>query len=245
MARFRGMISTQPGGQSVASFKVMTLDSSPDDSPVPEGCNPGPYGEQDGEQLFIQRVVPDSNTVFILLASTGERLCTIKSVDGQPITAFFVHECEGSNRMGAKPRRYLFAGMADGSIQMWDLSTALDQHQTRTQLLNQQFSNIQTVQVNDSKPTNPGSTTVVTGNPNINFLPSLVDQCNISKGYQTIQVKFYKIISFLNFKILLSLQILKGPTPEELLQLIDTSELAVASLNSTLNTSSNLINDNN
>ncbi|KAF1603091.1 UNVERIFIED_CONTAM: BTB/POZ domain-containing protein KCTD3, partial [Eudyptes robustus] len=126
VARFRGMISTQPGGQSLASFKIMTLDSSPDDSPLPEGCNPGPYGEQDGEQIFVQRVVPDANTLFILLASTGERLCTIKTVDAQPITAFYVHECEGSNRMGARPRRYLFAGTSSGSVQMFDLTTALD-----------------------------------------------------------------------------------------------------------------------
>lgn len=27
VARFRGMISTQPGGTSLASFKVLTLDS--------------------------------------------------------------------------------------------------------------------------------------------------------------------------------------------------------------------------
>lgn len=52
------------------------------------------------------------------LASNGERLCTIRSVDGSPITSFFVHECEGSNRMGAKPRRFLFAGSANGSIQV-------------------------------------------------------------------------------------------------------------------------------
>lgn len=52
------------------------------------------------------------------LASNGDRLCTIRSVDGSPITSFFIHECEGSNRMGARPRRFLFTGSANGSIQV-------------------------------------------------------------------------------------------------------------------------------
>lgn len=28
--------------------------------------------------------------------------------------------------MGSRPRRYLFTGHANGSIQMWDLTTAMD-----------------------------------------------------------------------------------------------------------------------
>lgn len=66
----------------------------------------------------MQRVIPDTNVVFVRLASNGERLCTIRSVDMSPITAFYVHECEGSSRMGARPRRFLFTGMANGSIQV-------------------------------------------------------------------------------------------------------------------------------
>ena len=42
----------------------------------------------------------------------------IKSVDCSTISAFCVHECEGSNRMGSRPRRYLFTGHANGSIQV-------------------------------------------------------------------------------------------------------------------------------
>ena len=46
-------------------------------------------------------------------------VCVIKSVDDTSITAFFVHECEGSSRMGSRPRRYIFTGHADGSIQVY------------------------------------------------------------------------------------------------------------------------------
>lgn len=54
------------------------------------------------------------------------RVCVIKSVDGTTISAFRVHECEGSSRMGSRPRRFLFTGHTNGGIQMWDLTTALD-----------------------------------------------------------------------------------------------------------------------
>lgn len=42
------MISTQPGGASLASFKVLTLDPAAVDENLrlSEGCDPGPYGEQ-------------------------------------------------------------------------------------------------------------------------------------------------------------------------------------------------------
>lgn len=111
------VFSTQPGGQALASFKVLTLDSLSESQDSPTNCSPGPFGDQDGEQIFVQRVVADTNTLFIRLASTGERLCTIKSIDGSVITAFYVHECEGSNRMGAR-RRFLFTGMANGTVQV-------------------------------------------------------------------------------------------------------------------------------
>lgn len=54
------------------------------------------------------------------------RLCTIRSVDSTTITSFCVHECEGSSRVGSRPRRFIFTGHASGAIQMWDLTTALD-----------------------------------------------------------------------------------------------------------------------
>lgn len=54
------------------------------------------------------------------------RVCVIKSVDGTIITSFCVHECEGSSRMGSRPRRVLFTGHSNGVVQIWDLSTAID-----------------------------------------------------------------------------------------------------------------------
>lgn len=85
------MISTQPGSTSLASFKVLTLDST-DDSVDRDYADPGrstrffswqlhgessdllgPYGDQDGDQVFVQRVVPNTNQLFVRLASTGER----------------------------------------------------------------------------------------------------------------------------------------------------------------------------
>ena len=54
------------------------------------------------------------------------RICEIQAVDCTTISAFTVRECEGSSRMGSRPRRYLFTGHTNGSIQMWDLTTAMD-----------------------------------------------------------------------------------------------------------------------
>ena len=86
----------------------------------------GPFGEQDDEQVFVQKVVPETDQLFVRLASNGKRVCVIRSVDNSVITSFCVHECEGSSRMGSRPRRFIFTGHSNGAIQMWDLTTALD-----------------------------------------------------------------------------------------------------------------------
>lgn len=125
VTRFRGMISTQPGSTPVASFKVLTLESTNRHLEA-DSSDAGPFGDQDGEQLFIQKIVPETDQLFVRLASNGDRVCVIRSVDGSVITSYLVHECEGSNRMGSRPRRYLFSGHANGSIQMWDLTTGQD-----------------------------------------------------------------------------------------------------------------------
>ncbi|XP_076259871.1 BTB/POZ domain-containing protein KCTD3 [Rhynchophorus ferrugineus] len=138
VTRFRGMLSTQPGSAPEASFKIVALEaaephvslqSSPSTgymsvSAVGNDC--GPFGEQDDEQVFVQKVVPDADQLFVRLASNGKRVCVIKAVDGSTVSAFCVHECEGSSRMGSRPRRFIFTGHSNGSIQMWDLTTALD-----------------------------------------------------------------------------------------------------------------------
>lgn len=37
------------------------------------------------------------------------------------ISSFLVHECEGSSRIGSRPRRYLFTGHSTGAVQVGDL----------------------------------------------------------------------------------------------------------------------------
>ncbi|XP_061538187.1 SH3KBP1-binding protein 1 [Phycodurus eques] len=126
VTRFRGMISTQPGSTPLTSFKILSLDEVDGQGGCSAGTEIGPYGERDDQQVFIQRVVPDTDKLYVRLSSNGKRVCEVRSVDGTPITAFVVHECEGSSRIGSRPRRYLFSGHANGSIQMWDLTTAME-----------------------------------------------------------------------------------------------------------------------
>uniref|UniRef100_W6NAN1 Potassium channel domain containing protein n=1 Tax=Haemonchus contortus TaxID=6289 RepID=W6NAN1_HAECO len=189
VTRFRGMISTQPGSTSLASFKVLTLDST-DDSVDRDYADPGPYGDQDGDQVFVQRVVPNTNQLFVRLASTGERICTIRSVDGAAISSFTVHECEGSNRMGSRPRRFLFCGTTSGSVQMWDLTTALDQYVAARQ---SSLASAQSTSSLDSLKTSSSS---------VKMPPTM-------------------------------LQGLNGPSPQELLQLIDECEICCNSMSPT------------
>ncbi|KAI5098287.1 SH3KBP1-binding protein 1, partial [Silurus meridionalis] len=126
VTRFRGMISTQPGSTPLSSFKILSLDDLDGHAGCSAGTEIGPYGERDEQQVFIQRVVPDTDKLYVRLSSNGKRVCEVRSVDGTPITAFVVHECEGSSRIGSRPRRFLFSGHGNGSIQMWDLTTAME-----------------------------------------------------------------------------------------------------------------------
>ncbi|KAF7990909.1 hypothetical protein HCN44_000714 [Aphidius gifuensis] len=130
VTRFRGMISTQPGSTPEASFKIVSLESVDSCISYSAGNDFGPFGEQDDEQVFVQKVVPETDQLFVRLASNGKRVCVIQSVDGSVISSFCVHECEGSSRMGSRPRRFIFTGHSNGAIQMWDLTTALD-HQAK------------------------------------------------------------------------------------------------------------------
>ncbi|XP_070685605.1 SH3KBP1-binding protein 1 isoform X2 [Pempheris klunzingeri] len=126
VTRFRGMISTQPGSTPLTSFKILSLDDVDGHGGCSAGTEIGPYGERDDQQVFIQRVVPDTDKLYVRLSSNGKRVCEVRSVDSTSITSFMVHECEGSSRIGSRPRRYLFSGHANGSIQMWDLTTAME-----------------------------------------------------------------------------------------------------------------------
>uniref|UniRef100_A0A8B9K0I2 BTB/POZ domain-containing protein KCTD3 n=2 Tax=Astyanax mexicanus TaxID=7994 RepID=A0A8B9K0I2_ASTMX len=156
VTRFRGMISTQPGSTPLASFKIISLEETESHSSYSSGNDIGPFGERDDQQVFIQKVIPITNKLFVRLSSTGKRICEVQAVDCTTITCFTVRECEGSSRMGSRPRRYLFTGHANGSIQMWDLTTAMD-----------------TVNKSDDK-------TKQVGGPTEEELLKLLDQCDLS-----------------------------------------------------------------
>ncbi|XP_040024136.2 BTB/POZ domain-containing protein KCTD3 [Gasterosteus aculeatus] len=126
VTRFRGMISTQPGSTPLASFKILSLEETESHGSYGSGNDIGPFGERDDQQVFIQKVIPITHKLFVRLSSTGKRICEVQSVDATTISCFMVRECEGSSRMGSRPRRYLFTGHGNGSIQMWDLTTAMD-----------------------------------------------------------------------------------------------------------------------
>jgi hypothetical protein len=126
VTRFRGTLSTQPGSMPLASFKILAVEDMLAPPCYVSGNDFGPFGDREDQQVFVQKIVPDTDRLFVRFSSSGKRVCIIRSVDGTSITAFTVHECEGSTRMGARPRRYIFTGHNNGSIQMWDLSTALE-----------------------------------------------------------------------------------------------------------------------
>ncbi|KAK6630971.1 hypothetical protein RUM44_003143 [Polyplax serrata] len=156
--RFRGMISTQPGSTPMASFKIISLEETESYVSYVAGNDCGPFGEQDDEQVFVQKVVPETDKLFVRLASNGRRVCVITSVDGTVITSFCVHECEGSSRMGSRPRRFIFTGHSNGALQMWDLTLALEL-------------------ANKNEPA-----TQTAGGPTAAELLRLLDQCDLSNS---------------------------------------------------------------
>lgn len=153
LTRFRGRISTQPGSTPHASFRLMKLDENSFDriirdengeeaSVIPRPTpvirdNPGvsicpacvgPFGDQDdveGRQVFVEKLKSSTDRVSIILASNGERICTLKSVDGSLVSTYCVHECEAV-AMGNRSRRYILTGHNNGHIQVWDLSTGFE-----------------------------------------------------------------------------------------------------------------------
>jgi hypothetical protein len=71
VTRFRGRISTQPGSTPIASFKVLSLEGA--HSLFYPVNSIGPFGEGDEEQVFVQRVIPETNRIYIRLSSSGHQ----------------------------------------------------------------------------------------------------------------------------------------------------------------------------
>lgn len=176
--RFRNFKSNAKLDNQLTSFNVNVVPLS------------GPFGEQDDEQVFVQKVVPETDQLFVRLASNGKRVCIIQSVDGSVITSFCVHECEGSSRMGSRPRRFIFTGHSNGAIQMWDLTTALDHPLFNSQSFSKptpfiynSFKNISNVfkpmkNINSLFLDNEYS-----GGPTPEELWKLLDQCELSNSH--------------------------------------------------------------
>lgn len=77
----------------------------------------------------VQQVCPTCMHIspsFVLLLLLGRRVAIVRSVDGSPINCFTIHECEGPARLSSRPRRYIFTGHDNGSIQLFDLTTAIE-----------------------------------------------------------------------------------------------------------------------
>ena len=83
--------------------------------------------------MLIESVRPASARLNVLLASNGQRICSISSIDGSSITAYCVHECEAV-AMGSRSRRYVLTGHSNGHVQVWDLTTGFEKSSQETRL---------------------------------------------------------------------------------------------------------------
>ena len=78
VTRFRGMISTQPGSTPSSSFKIVSLEDELPSVVNNHGNDIGPFGDQDDEQIFVQKVIPETDVITVRLASVGTRVCEIR-----------------------------------------------------------------------------------------------------------------------------------------------------------------------
>jgi len=126
ITRFRGRMSTQPGSIPVASFKVGSSEHL--------GPNTGPFGDRDQPQIFVQSIAYEKKKLHALDSATGKKICTVSSTDNSEITSFCVNESDFASRVGSRSRRFLITGHENGTIQIWDLTTAFEMYfETSTQ----------------------------------------------------------------------------------------------------------------
>ncbi|CAB4063884.1 KCTD3 [Lepeophtheirus salmonis] len=163
---FRGEIITRPGVTSVSSFNLLTIQES-------RSCgHVGPYGEPNDEQVFIQKVIPESNSLNVLMALNGKRVCVIKSVDKTTITSFCESKCakKGNQYISCNSSRYIITGHSSGALQIWDLNTALDFHNkgqslnggsdsSRGSSPNELINILENCDLTDSRPSSPSHST--------------------------------------------------------------------------------------
>ena len=56
----------------------------------------------DQEQIFMQKVIRETDQLLIRSASTGERVCLLQAVDGSHICCAFLQEGGINSRMGSR-----------------------------------------------------------------------------------------------------------------------------------------------
>ena len=71
------MISTQPGSTPLSSFKIVSLEEETPSLTASHGNDIGPYGDQDDELVFIQKLVPETDVLTVRLASRGTRVAEV------------------------------------------------------------------------------------------------------------------------------------------------------------------------
>lgn len=135
------------------------------------------------------------------------RICEVQSVDGTTISCFMVRECEGSSRMGSRPRRYLFTGHGNGSIQMWDLTTAMDTANKGEER---------------KREGEEGSNTCCV------FRYKLVWHASHLHSWEKLSWMDSWVFSLVSLKLLSCLIDVGGPTEEELLKLLDQCDLSAS-----------------
>eukprot|EP01137_Pigoraptor_chileana_P031981 Opistho-2@20629 len=125
ITRFRGRMSTQPGSIPAASFKIGGVGVAPT---LADGLvgSVGPFGDRDQPQMFVQKLLPDTHRILVKESATGQRVCLIEAIDESNIIACCVNECDVPSRVGTRPRRFVVTGHANGGVQLWDLTTALE-----------------------------------------------------------------------------------------------------------------------
>ena len=180
--------------------------SSRRSSPSPTNCLCDSLQLEKGTALTSQLLTDIFVFECIIFTFRCFRICEVQSVDGTTISCFMVRECEGSSRMGSRPRRYLFTGHGNGSIQMWDLTTAMDMANKGEERKKE------------------GEDVETSGRRSRAILTKWSDHKTSDKMWEFLS----KTFCICDVRLLLCLIDVGGPTEEELLQLLDQCDLSTS-----------------